>query len=93
MSKLRNDKAELEDRIRDLESRISEQDQCMRELERRQAVERQRADGEEARNRTFNPVVIPVVVAEDGQAVRVAFRAAPKVYNYPFQETFCIFTC
>ena len=51
MRRLRSDKAELEDRIRDLEARLSEQAVCIREMERRQRVERERADDAEGRRR------------------------------------------
>lgn len=44
MSKLRSDKVELEDKIQELESRISEQNQAMREMERRMGLHLQGAE-------------------------------------------------
>ena len=48
MSKLRDDKAELEEKIRDLEGRISQRDQDMREMERRLEVKRNEAEANKA---------------------------------------------
>ena len=44
MSKLRNDKAELEDKIQDLEARISQQNQAMGEMERRLEVQKRESN-------------------------------------------------
>ncbi len=44
MSKLRNDKAELEEKIQDLETRISQQSVDMEELERRADMHKKSAE-------------------------------------------------
>ena len=86
MRRLRSDKAELEDRIRDLEARLSEQAVCIREMERRQRVERERADDAEGRLRETDEAVAtaasyPIVVPRDGVRARWIFTSAPKVHE------------
>ena len=86
MRRLRSDKAELEDRIRDLEARLSEQAVCIREMERRQRVERERADDAEGRLRETDEAVAtaasyPIVVPRDGVRARWIFTSAPKVHK------------
>ena len=83
MRRLRSDKAELEDRIRDLEARLSEQAVCIREMERRQRMERERADDAEMRLGETDTVAAaaayPIVVPRDGITARWIFTSAPKV--------------
>ena len=87
MRRLRSDKAELEDRIRDLEARLSEQAVCIREMERRQRVERDRADDAEGRLRetdeaaAASAATYPIVVPRDGVRARWIFTSAPKVHR------------
>ena len=90
MRRLRSDKAELEDRIRDLEARLSEQAVCIREMERRQRVERERADDAEGRlslRETDQAAAAaaaasyPIVVPRDGVRARWIFTSAPKVHR------------
>ena len=83
MRRLRSDKAELEDRIRDLEARLSEQAVCIREMERRQKMEKERADDAEMRLKetadTMTVADYPIVVPRDGITARWTFTSAPKV--------------
>ena len=84
MRRLRSDKAELEDRIRDLEARLSEQAVCIREMERRQRVERERAEDAETRLRETDADAVvaatyPIVVPRGGMRARWIFTSAPKV--------------
>ena len=84
MRRLRSDKSELEDRIRDLEARLSEQAVCIREMERRQRMERERADDAEMRLKDKETDVAvaadyPIVVPVDGITARWTFTSAPKV--------------
>ena len=85
MRRLRSDKAELEDRIRDLEARLSDQAACIRELERRQKIERERADGAETRLREGEATAAsyPIVVPHGGMTARWIFSTAPKVHKIP----------
>ena len=83
MRRLRSDKAELEDRIRDLEARLSDQAACVRELERRQQIERERADGAETRLREEGETTAAsytIVVPHGGITARWIFSTAPKVH-------------
>ena len=66
---------------------MSEQAVCIREMERRQRVERERADDAEGRLRETDEAAAasvatyPIVVPRDGVRARWIFTSAPKVHT------------
>ncbi len=78
MSKLRSEKTELEDRIAELESRLSRQAADMGELERRGEVARRELIQQQQQQQQDeqSTLTLPIAIAE-GERAKVAIRLLP----------------
>ena len=92
LSKLRNDKADLEEKIEDLEQRIGQQAVALQEMERRNEVYRKELEISKSKNSNEPTTTaaaasndrrrileVPMVASEAGTELSVKFLAAPKV--------------
>ena len=75
LSKLRNDKADLEDKIENLEQRIGQQSVALQEMERRNQNYRKEID----KVKTSSRVHVPMLITEVGTEVVWIFSSAPSV--------------
>ena len=79
LSKLRNDKADLEDKIEDLEQRLGQQAVALQEMERRNENYRKELDNNVAQASSSRMMEVPMVVTEIGTEVVWSFQSAPEV--------------
>ncbi len=96
MSKLRSEKTELEDRIAELESRLSRQAADMGELERRGEVARReliQQQQQQQQQDEQSTLTLPIAIAE-GERAKVAIRLLPprdgNSSNKEVKNSFCL---
>ncbi len=99
MSKLRSEKTELEDRIAELESRLSRQAADMGELERRgevarkELIQQQQQQQQQQQDEHQSTLTLPIAIAE-GERAKVAIRLLPprdgNSSNKEVKNSFCL---